>query len=109
MRSRTPGAEALKVVEARLDLRPEEADDGHLVAAPEAPADLGRVRVDAMGELVENRQRPDIVGGAEDVPGERELGEEVGLDARGPLRGRATDVGDRVKRIDVGKYDGLHL
>jgi hypothetical protein len=59
--------EALKMVEARLDLRPEEADDGHLVAAPEAHADLGRVRVDAMGELVENRQRSDIVGGAEDV------------------------------------------
>ncbi len=80
MRSRTARAERLEVIEARLDLRPQETEDGHLVAGAQVQLDVGGVGVDAMGELIENGQRPRVMGGAEHVPGEGELGQEIGLD-----------------------------
>ena len=103
------GVEALKMVEARLDLRPEEADDGHLVAAPEAPADLGEyvsMRWVSWSRIGSGRTS---WAARRTSRASASWARRSAWMARGPLRGRAADIGDRVERIDVGKYDGLHL
>ena len=103
------GAEGLEMIEEGLDVGPEEADDRHLVARAEAHLAVGDVGVDAVGELVEDGQRPDVVGGAEDLPRQAELGEEIGLDGPRALGGRPADVRDGVERVDITEHDGLHL
>jgi len=103
------GAEALQVVEQGLDLVSEERDDRHLGPRIEAHLDLGDALVGAVGQLVESGQGPRVVGHAQNIPGEGELGEQVRLDREGALRRRAANVRQAVEWVDVTEDDRLHL
>src|SRR2546422_7187834 len=103
------GAGLAQLVEQALDVRAQEPHEAGLVTGVEAPVDLCDALVDAEAELVERRERLRFAGGAQNVGGEAELGEEVGLDSHATLGGRAADVGQAVQRVDVLEHDRLHL
>jgi hypothetical protein len=65
--------------------------------------------LDAVAQVVERRQVARRVRCGDDVVGQLQLREQIGLDGDGPLGGRAADVRERVQRIDVLEDDRLQL
>ena len=98
-----------EMIQQALDLGPQERDDPDLVARVERALDLGGAVVDPVGELVQRRQGPRLARGLDHRLREAELGEQIGLDGRAPLRRRPADVGEPVERVHALEDDRLQL